>query len=321
VRIALAHPLSKKEMAGRAAAAPITARRKRRRPLATPYLLGLPVILYIGIVILYPIGVNVYTSFTRQELLSNAPAVWVGLRNYARMLHDTAFWHALRTTFIYTFLVVVLTMVTALLVALLMNAKFVGRSVVRAAITLPYAVPEVAAVLVWSWMFSQQFGVLNRFVRAVLPVSENVHWLTEPRLAMFSILLVTLWKIFPFYSLVILTALQTVEQELYEAARIDGAGPFASFWNITLPGIAPTLSILTLLATIYSFRRFVTIYLLTGGGPGTSTQTLVVSVYETTFRSFNISYGATLGVVGFLVTVVIAGGYFALQRRLGDTAL
>lgn len=317
----MAHTFPKHEMAGRVSAAPTTTRRKGRRPLATPYLLGLPVILYIGVVVIYPIGVNIYTSFTRQELLSNAPSVWIGLGNYARMLHDAAFWHALRTTFIYTFLVVVLTMVTALLVALLMNAKFFGRSVVRAAITLPYAFPEVAAVLVWSWMFSQQFGVLNRFVRAVLPVSENVHWLTEPRLAMFSTLLVTLWKIFPFYSLVILTALQTVELELYEAARIDGAGPFASFWNVTLPGIAPTLSILTLLATIYSFRRFVTIYLLTGGGPGTSTQTLVVRVYETTFRSFDLSYGATLGVVGFLVTVVIAGGYFALQRRLSDTAL
>ncbi len=293
------------------------ARRTRRKFAATPYLFGLPVILYIGVVLLYPIGQDIYTSFTNAELLSNAPSVWVGLDNYTRMFHDAQFWRSLRTTFVYTALVVTTTMVTAVLTALLMNVKFFGRTAVRAAITLPYAVPEVAAVLVWSWMFSQQFGVLNVFVRAVLPVKENVHWLTDPKLAMFSVLLVTLWKIFPFYSLVILTALQTVEPELYEAARIDGAGPVASFWRITLPGIAPTLGIMTLLVTIFSFRRFTTIYLLTGGGPAASTKTLVVSVYETTFRFFAVSYGSALGVVGFVVTLGIAAAYFVAQRRLG----
>lgn len=297
------------------------ARRKRRVPVLAPYLFGLPVILYIGIVLLYPIGQDIYTSFTHQELISNAPSVWVGLDNYARMFRDAQFWRSLRTTFLYTALVVVTTMITAVLTALLMNQKFFGRSAVRAAITLPYAFPEVAAVLVWSWMFSQQFGVLNVFVRAVVPLDENVHWLTDPRLAMFSVLLVTLWKIFPFYSLVILTALQTVEQELYEAARIDGAGPVTSFLRITLPGIAPTLGIMTLLVTIFSFRRFTTIYLLTGGGPAASTKTLVLGVYETTFRFFEVSYGSALGVVGFLVTLGIAAAYFVAQRRLGVGAL
>jgi multiple sugar transport system permease protein len=308
-------------MAVRAPAVRLAARRKQRRLFATPYLLALPVILYVGVIILYPIGVDIYTSFTRQELLSNAPAVWVGLRNYQRLLHDAEFWRSLLTTFLYTVLVVTMTMVVALLVALLMNARFFGRAAVRAAITIPYAFPEVAAVLVWSWMFSKQFGVLNVFARAVLPVTDNLSWLTSPRLAMVSVVLVTLWKIFPFYSLVILTALQTVEPELYEAAKIDGAGPFAAFRNITLPGIAPTLAIMTLLITIFSFRRFVTIYLLTGGGPAGATRTLVVSVYDTSFRFFEISYGATLGVIGFLVTLLIAAGYFLVQRRLTDAAL
>ena len=179
-------------------------------------------------------------------------------------------------TLTYTVLVVTATVVTSVLTALLMNARFHGRAVARAAITLPYAFPEVAAVLVWTWMLSQQFGVLNVFARWVLPVSENLPWLTNPRMAMLSILLLTLWKIFPFYSLVVLTAFQTLQAELYEAARIDGAGALACFRHITIPGIAPTLGLMTLLATIFSFRRFTVIYLLTGGGPADATKTLVV---------------------------------------------
>jgi multiple sugar transport system permease protein len=197
-----------------------------------------------------------------------------------------------------------------------MNRRFFGRAAARTAITLPYAFPEVAAVLVWAWMFSQQFGVLNVFARWLLPISDNLPWLTNPNLAMFSVLLVTLWKIFPFYSLVVLTALQTVEVELYEAARMDGAGPIASFRHVTLPGIAPTLSIMTLLVTVFSFRRFTTIWLLTGGGPAGSTQTLVIDVYQTAFRFFELSYGATLGVAGLVVTLLVTVAYFALQRRV-----
>jgi multiple sugar transport system permease protein len=293
------------------------AARTRLGAAATPYLLALPVALYIGVLILYPIAQGILTSFTRTELLSAAPPTWVGLANYRRLVHDPAFWRALWITCLYTGLVVTATVVTSVGTALLMNARFHGRTAARAAITLPYAFPEVAAVLVWTWMLSQQFGVFNVFARWLLPVSENLPWLTEPRMAMLSVIGLTLWKIFPFYSLVVLTAFQTLQAELYEAARIDGAGALACFRHITLPGIAPTLGLMTLLATIFSFRRFTVIYLLTGGGPASATRTLVISVYDHAFRFFELSYGSTVGVAGLVVTLAIAAGYFKAQRRLG----
>jgi multiple sugar transport system permease protein len=291
--------------------------RRRLRWAAAPYLFALPVALYVGVLILYPIGQGIATSFTRTELLSTQAPRWVGLANYRRLWADPAFWRALRITLLYTGLVVSATVVTSVGTALLMNARFYGRGVARVAITLPYAFPEVAAVLVWTWMLSQQFGVLNVFARWVLPVSENLPWLTEPRMAMLSVILVTLWKIFPFYSLVVLTAIQTLQAELYEAARIDGAGALACFRHITLPGIGPTLGLMTLLATIFSFRRFTVIYLLTGGGPADATKTLVIAVYDHAFRFFELSYGSTVGVAGLVVTLAIAAAYFAFQRRLG----
>jgi multiple sugar transport system permease protein len=273
------------------------------------------------LVLLYPMGQSIVTSFTSTQLLSATPPSWVGLANYQRMLADPSFVSSIVTTISYSALVVTTTLVTSVGAALLMNARFFGRSGARAAITLPYAFPEVAAALLFGWMLSQQFGVVNVFVRWLLPIPANLPWLTEPRLAMFSVLAVTVWKIFPFYSLVVLTALQTVERELYEAARMDGAGPIAAFWHVTLPSIAPTLGIMTVLVTIFSFRRFTLIYLLTGGGPADATKTLVIRVYDTAFRFFDLSYGATLGVAGLVLTALITVAYFLVQRRLGVGAL
>ena len=295
------------------------ARRPRART-AAPYLFALPVFLYVSVLVLYPIGQGIATSLTRTELLGPAPPAWVGFANYRRLAGDPAFWRALRVTLTYTLLVVSATVVASVGTALLMNARFRGRALARAAITLPYAIPEVAAVLVWTWMLSQQFGVLNVFARGMLRLSENLPWLTDTRLALVSLLLLTLWKILPFYSLVVLTAFQALRAELYEAARIDGAGALGCFRHVTLPGIAPTLGLMTLLATIFSFRRFTLIYLLTGGGPADATKTLVVAVYEHAFRFFDLSYGSAIGTAGLGVTLLIAAAYFATQRRLGAEA-
>jgi multiple sugar transport system permease protein len=287
------------------------------RQRSLPYLLVSAVVLYVGVVLLYPIGLGVYSSFTRQELLSGVEPRWIGLANYERLLRDARVWRAIQTTVFYTLTVDLLVLSSALGTALLLNNRFRFRWLARAVIALPWAFPEVAAVLVWTWMFSQAFGVLNVFARWLLPVPENLPWLTDPTLAFASIAVMTTWKIFPFYSLVLLTALQTVDLDLYEAARIDGAGRVESFWFITLPGIAPTLGIMTLLITIWSFRRFAIIYLMTGGGPAGATETLVVQVYNTAFKFFDLAYGATIGVVGLAMSLLITAAYFAAQRRLG----
>jgi multiple sugar transport system permease protein len=295
--------------------------RRVRRPFLLPYLLMAPVALYIGLLLLYPIGQGIYTSFTHTELLSAAPPRFVGLANYQRMLGDAAFWRSILTTLWYTFLVVTTVMTTAFFTALLMNHKFLWRTLARGIITLPWAFPEVAAVLIWTWMYSQQFGVLNVFARWFLPLRENLPWLMHPDLAMGSLVLMTLWKIFPFYSLILLTALQAVEPHLYEAARIDGAGPVQVLRHVTLPGIAPTLGIMTLLITIWSFRRFTSIFLLTGGGPASATETIVIRVYNTAFRFFDLSYGATLGVAGLVLALLVTLLYNYVQRRFSPEAL
>ena len=201
--------------------------------------------------------------------------------------------------------------------ALLVNRPFKGRTLARGLITLPWAFPEVAAVLLWLWMFNQQYGILGQLVLSLRLTSGTAPWLTDPSWAMLSLILMTVWKIFPFYTLVILTALQTIQQELYEAARIDGANPVQSFFHITLPGIMPVFSVLTLLVTIWSLQRFTSIWLLTGGGPANATETLSIKVYNAAFRFHDLGYGSTIGVVGLVLSLGVAALYFTTERRLG----
>ncbi len=291
--------------------------KRRRRVDLLPYLLALPLAIYLGAILLVPIGRGILSSFFSINFLAPEQGKFVGPANYERMVHDPGFWHSIVSTLIYTGLVVIFVLLTATSMALLVNRPFRGRTLARGLITLPWAFPEVAAVLLWLWMFNEQYGILGLFVRTLHITSGSAPWLTNPNWAMISLILMTVWKIFPFYTLVILTAMQTIQQELYEAAKIDGANPIQSFFHVTLPGIMPVFSILTLLVTIWSLQRFTTIWLLTSGGPANATETLVIEVYNTAFRFHDLGYGSTLGVAGLLLSLVVASLYFITERRFG----
>jgi multiple sugar transport system permease protein len=198
---------------------------------------------------------------------------------------------------------------------LLLNRHFPGRTMARAVMTMPWAFPDVPAVLTFIWMLNPNFGVMNVFARWLPGVDSNPTWLLDPQLAMLSIVLITAWKGFPFYSLVILAALQTVPQDLNDAARVDGANRFQAFRSVTLPGIMPTLLLLVILALIFSFKQFTIIYLTTGGGPAGATETIVVRVYNTAFRFYDFSYAAAIGVTGFFLALIVALVFILVQRR------
>lgn len=289
------------------------------RPL--PYLLVLPIILFEGALIVYPILQGIYGSFTRIELASNRPAQWVGLDNYVRMFNDPSFWKVMQTTLIFTGLVIIVAIGAGLLTALLFNNSFYGRPFARSLMMMPWAFPEVPVVMIFLWILSPQFGVVNLLVRWIPGITQNPQWLQVPWMAMMWMVLIASWKAFPFYSLVILSALQSVPGEIYEAAKVDGANPWQLFWRITLPSIGTTLELLVVLASIFSFKQFTIIYLMTGGGPIGATETIVIRIYNTAFRFYDYSYATALGVSGFVVSLVIAFFFVVLQaRRAQETA-
>ena len=291
--------------------------RNRRRLHLLPYALVIPIILYEGLLIVYPIAQGIYGSFTRIELASNSPTKWVGLDNYERMFADPGFWKVIQTTLIFTALVIIVAVGAGLFTALLFNRPFRFRPAARGMLMMPWAIPEVPVVMIFIWILSPQFGVVNILARMLPGVTENPQWLQVPELAMGWMVLISSWKAFPFYSLVILAALQAIPQELYEAARVDGANPLQLFWHITLPGIGTTLELLVVLASIFSFKQFTIIFLMTGGGPSGATETIVIRIYNTAFRFYDYSYATALGVAGFIISLVIAFFFIILQARRG----
>jgi multiple sugar transport system permease protein len=286
----------------------------RRRISWLPYALAGPILLYEGIFLLYPIYQGLKSSFYEQKALGRPPK-WAGLENYRRLLNDDDFWTVLQKTAIYMLAVIAVAIGFGLFSAMVLNHAFVGRSAARAVVTLPWAFPDVPAALVFVWMLNPNFGVMNVFAQVLPWLGENPKWLFDPNLAMGSVVVITAWKGFPFYSLVILAALQTVPKELEEAARVDGASRIQVFFAVTLPCIMPTLLLLTVLASIFSFKQFTLIWLLTGGGPSGSTETIVVRIYQEAFRFHDFSYASAFGVAGFIFALSIALIFLAIQRR------
>lgn len=278
-------------------------------------MLVLLIIAYLGVFILLPITQQFLTSFSNNVVGVKAVR-WVGLSNYERLFTDDDFWFAVRVTFVYMFFVVVISVSIGLFSALMLNRAFRGRNFARSVIAVPWAFPEVSAVLVFLWMCNPTFGVMNVFARLIPGIDENLRWLMDPNLAMPLVVALSVWKVFPFTTLVILAALQAVPKDLYEAAEVDGANRLQSFRFITIPEIAPTLMLMGVLVAIFSFKQFTLIWLTTGGGPyGGITETLVLRIYQTAFRFFDLAYGATLGVAGFVIVLGLTLLFVYVQQR------
>jgi multiple sugar transport system permease protein len=285
-------------------------RRSRRRRVPLGYLLIFPVIVYETVFLLYPM-------YRGLELGLQKPGGGHGLKNYDRLIHDNLFWDTVKTTLEYTAAVVVFSLLVGLGTALLMNATFRGRGVVRGLLTTSWAFPDVPTTIAFLWMLNPTFGVANVFARWLPWVHENPQWLNSEKLAMFCVIVITVWKGFPFYGLVILAALQTVSSDLYEAARVDGASAFARFRYVTLPAIVPTLSLLSILASIFAIQQFTLIYLTTGGGPVNATQTLAIDIYQQAFRFYDFSYASTVAAAGVATSAIAVVLFIFIERRFG----
>jgi multiple sugar transport system permease protein len=275
----------------------------------TPYWFMAPVVLYLLFLDFIPLLNELYLSFTSTSLLSPSQHTWVGLDNYRDLLRTGDFLNSIWITAIYTLACVVLALGIGLGAALLLDAPFVGRGVVRALITLPWAAPPVAVALIFTWIYNAQYGVFN-FAQKLMGFDAFENWLDTPKRALTAILIATIWQIFPFASVVILAALQG------EAAEIDGAGPAAIFRAVVWPTILPTMMVLALFLTIWSLRRFDLIWLLTQGGPIGATNTLVIELYRKAFVYRDLGAGAAVGMVGLVIALMVTLVHYRFSQRL-----
>lgn len=276
------------------------------------YLFLLPAIAYLAVFTVFPLIRGVLLSFTATKLVNPAGGRGIGLENYDYLLSSDRFWSSVITTLLYTFFTVIFSVGIGTAGALLLNTAFKGRGIVRAIATIPWAVPTVAAALIFVWIYNNEQGILNRTTSA-LGMGQH-GWLVDPQYGLFAVTLATVWKLTPLVMLVMLSALQSVPHELREATWVDGATRFQSFRAVTLPHIMPTIRIITLLMTIWSIRRFEIIFLITGGGPLDVTNTLVVNVYRTAFQDQNLGRAAAIGALGLVLSLLVTVVYFVVEQ-------
>jgi multiple sugar transport system permease protein len=277
-------------------------------------LLIAPTILIFCAVIVYPLITAIYLSLF-SIYTPTLQGEWVGLDNFTQMFGSTQFWTALWTNIIWTVGTLTLQLLFGVGTALLLNQNIWFRSLARSLILFPYFVSTVVAVLVWRWMFNDVYGILNHALLAAHIVSMPVDWLGQMPNAMASIILIGAWKYFPFVVIAVLARLQSIPPQLYEAATIDGAGVWGRFWDVTLPQLRDVLVVIILLRTIWDFKEFDLIYLLTGGGPVTSTQTLPILVYKQAFGLNAMGTASTYAIGMLLVLLIFMVLYLARVGR------
>ena len=282
----------------------------------TGWVMLLPALLVLGLVFIYPIARAFWLSWFTENLGTQLQPVFSGLSNYQRMVGDGRFWQSLWNTSIFTIVSVVLELLLGLGVALVLNKAFFGRGVVRTVAIIPWALPTAVMGLAWAWIFNDQYGVVNDILLRLGLVDTGINWLGTPTLAMIALIVADVWKTTPFISIILLAGLQSISEDLYEAHRMDGASPWQSFWQITLPLLMPQILIALLFRFAQSFGIFDLVQVMTGGGPAGSTETVSIYIYSTVMRYLDFGYGAALVVVTFLLLVLAVAIISLLLKKV-----
>jgi len=269
------------------------------------YMLIGPAVLLLLLFLFIPLIHTFQLSLQDTDLARGEPK-WIGLAGYTAAWKDGEMLRVGRQSLIWTVLVAGFQVLIGLAGAVLLNRKFPLRWLARVLILMPWVLPGVVAALMWKLFYDAQFGFLNSLIARIGFGDTYIDWLGTPGLAMFAVILAAIWKGFPFSMLMLLAALQSVPQEQYEAAKIDGASGWQNFRHITLPAISGVLKTVILLVSIWTFNYFEMIYVLTGGGPIRSTHIAPTYIYELSFRNFNFGEASRVAVISFLFVLAVS---------------
>lgn len=271
-----------------------------------------PASILMGLLVAYPLFYGIYISFFETNLVNK----WnfVGTKSYERALISDSFVTSIGTTALYALLVVAGTHVVGMALALALNRSGWVVSLLRIVLILPWLFPEVVVALLWRWIFNPIYGVLNHMLSSVGLIDQPVLWLEDPKLALPSVVLASIWKGFPLVMVLLLAGLQGIPTELYEAASIDGAGKVKRFRYITLPGLTSVLMVTVILETVWWFKHFTIVWLMTGGGPEDATSVVSISIYREAFQNFNFGLAAAYAAIVFVICLAATAVYRKVIR-------
>ena len=278
-----------------------------RRKQFLPYLLVSPYLVFVSVFVIFPVVFCFFLTFHKWNII--APMRFIGTENYTRLFHDRLFWKAIGNTLKFLSLHIPLQLVISLFLAQLLNQKIRAASFFRASFFMPVIVSGVVITILWQQLYGFDNGMINRLL-AAFGISKK-GWLINPDLAIYSIAIMATWKNLGLYVILFLVGLQTVPEQYYEAAKMEGANSWQRFFHITLPMINPTIFLVVVLSTIGGFSLFIEPYIMTSGGPLNQTLSAVLYIYKQAFQYYNMGYSATLGFFYaiMIMTVVV------LQKR------
>ncbi len=285
----------------------------RQRRSVVPLLLLLPAVLVIAAILIYPVAYGLFLSVFDYQMTLSPERTLVWLANYRKLFANPDFLNSMRVTAQFTGMTVIAELIVGFGIALLLTLEFPARALFRALVLLPLMVPPLVSGLLWRLMYDHELGVLSFFVRVL--GGEPPVFLGDPRIALLAVSATEVWRATPFMVLVLLAALQSVPPDLHEAAQIDGAGAFDRFRSVTLPLILPVVLIALLFRTVDVLRTFDLIYLLTQGGPGTTTEVLSMFIYRYGFQSFDMGLTSAASMILFVLTLLICVVYLRMIVR------
>ncbi len=273
------------------------------------YLLMVPVLLLIIVIFAYPF-IRTFILGLYKISFGASEIQYIGLNNFKGIIHNQAYWQALINSLYWTFGNMSVQLSIPLFLAILLNKRIRGINFARAIITIPWVVPAVTIAVCMRWMLLPKIGIINEMLESLNIMKNQIHFLGHRLTAMPTLILLNSWKFLPFGTLMILAALQTIPDEMYEAAEVDGASGYQKFRYITLPLIGSMIWFVGFLAFSWNFNTFDLIWLTTQGGPGTITQTLPVLIYRTAFKTFRLGEASAMSVTVAILLVVIGVFYF-----------
>ena len=276
--------------------------------------LMIPTLVLLALFIAYPFVKGVVLSVTDAKV--GVPGAFVGLDNFRALANDGIFREAVWNTFIYTGVTTVFKLALGLWLALLLNRHFKGKALTRAFVLLPFIIPTVLSTFAWKWMFDPTFSVINWTLFRLGLITGRINWLSDPSLAMISVMIVNIWRGVPFYAISLLAGLQTINPELQEAAAIDGARPWQRFLHVTWPLLLPVTMVVVLFSIIQTFADFQLVYILTGGGPANATHLFATYAYQIGVGTGLLSQGAAVSLAMFPVLLIVVIVQLLYIRRV-----
>lgn len=289
-----------------------------QRKLRTAFVMLLPALIFLALLIAFPLGKVVHDAFSHVHLINKSMSGFAGIENFETFIEDEHFAQAVRNTFLWTIFSVAGEYLMGMVTAVLLNQKFKGRAIFRTCIFIPWLVPIIVAGMTWDWMLNPEFGIVNYLLKNMGLINESINFLGDSKYALATVIFVNIWRSFPYYTISFLSAMQSIPGDLAEAASIDGAGMFRRFFSVTLPQLRSVSLVILFIHVIWTAVNFDFIWVMTEGGPNYATETLPVMIYRYSMRKFDVGAASALSTMMFTVMVILFIFYYRKRSQLSE---